>query len=77
MLLRALQALNIENVWSSRASLVESTSALNCCTLEMSLALEDGEGEALLSSLILDRAEMPGREVEIREVVQVEEEEEL
>jgi len=35
----------------------------------MSLALEDGEGEALLSSLILDRAETLGREVEIREVV--------
>ena len=42
----------------------------------MLLALEDGEGEALLSSLIPDRAEMPGREVEIREVVSVEEEEE-
>jgi len=42
----------------------------------MSLALEDGEGEALLLSLILDRAETPGREVKIREVVQVEEEEE-
>jgi len=29
MLLRVLQALNVENVWSSQAALVESTSALN------------------------------------------------
>ena len=61
MLLRVLQALNVENIWSSQASLVESTSALNHWTLEMSLALEEGEGEALLSSLIPDRVETPGR----------------
>ena len=76
ILLGVLQALNVENMWRSWAALVESTSALNCWTLEMSLALEDGEGEALLLSLILDRTEMPGREVEIREVVQMEEEKE-
>ena len=77
MLLRVLQALNVENVWRSWAALMESTSVLDQWTLEMSLALEDGEGDALLLSLIPDRAETPGREVEIREVIQVEEEEEL
>ena len=76
MLLGVLQALNVENVWRSWAALVESTSALDQWTLEILLALEDGEGEALLLSLIPDRAEMPGREVKIREVIQVEEEEE-
>jgi len=61
MLLGVLQALNVENMWRSRTALVENTSALDRWTLEMSLALEDGEGEALLLSLILDRAETPGR----------------
>jgi len=46
-------------------------------SLEMSLGIGEEEGNAILSSLIPDRPETPGHEVEIREVVGEEEEEEL
>ena len=56
----------------SHASLVQESSRWS---LEMSLGIGEEEGDAILSSLIPDRPETPGREVEIREVVGGEEEE--
>jgi len=61
----------------SHASLVQETSGTSRWSLEMSLGIGEEEGDAILSSLIPDRPETPGREVEIREVVGEEEEEEL
>ena len=77
VLVSVLQALNYETAWLSHASLVQETSGSSRWSLEMSLGIGEEEGDAILSSLIPDHPETPGREVEIREVIGREEEEEL
>src|SRR5882762_5562306 len=77
VLVSVLRALNYETAWLSHASLVQEMSGTSRWSLEMSLGIGEEEGDTILSSLIPDRPETPGREVEIREVVGGEEEEEL
>src|SRR5882762_7041770 len=77
VLVSVLRALNYETAWLSQASLVQETSGSSRWSLEMSLGIGEEEGDAILSSLIPDCSETPGREVEIQEVVGGEEEEEL
>src|SRR5882762_1467535 len=76
VLVSVLRALNYETAWLSHASLVQETSGSSRWSLEMSLDIGE-EGDAILSSLVPDRSETPGREVKIREVVGGGEEEEL
>ena len=77
VLVGVLRALNYETAWLSHASLVQKTSGSSRWSLEMSLGIGEEEGDAILSSLVLDWLETPEREVEVREVVGGGEEEEL
>src|SRR5882762_1146149 len=77
VLVSVLRALNYETAWLSQASLVQETSGSSRWSLEMSLGIGEEEGNTILSSLIPDHPETPGREVEIREIVGRGDEEEL